>query len=102
MHDHTNSDPLRQVKSEAEITYKCSATHHEQAIGIIVATFFILEVLGQLVIIGIYFTDNFKGTYLSLFRLSVDLSLQPLVGQSIDARRHLTYMGRHTVPGVWD
>jgi len=91
MHDYTDSDLLRQVKSAMEIPHKCNATHHEQVIGFIVGIFFILEVLGQLIIIGIYFTDNFIGAYLSLFRLSVDVSLQPLVGQRSDAGRHLTY-----------
>ena len=91
MHDYIDSDLLQQVKSVMEIPHKCNATHHEQVIGFIIRIFFILEVLGQLRIIGIYFTDNIIGVYLSLFWLSVDISLQPLVGQRSNAGCHLKY-----------
>ena len=45
------------------------------------------------IIIGLYFTQNFTGVCLSPFWVSVDISLQSLVGPSsrFVPRRHLTH-----------
>jgi hypothetical protein len=57
------------------------------------------------IIIGYYFTHNFTGACLSRFvRLSVDVSLQLLVGPKNtirDITLH-TRLDRHAVPDVWN
>ena len=61
MHNNSNTCMLLQVKGAVETLSKRRVTHHEQVIGLLIGAFFIFEVLGMLILDGIYFGDNFTG-----------------------------------------
>ena len=87
-----------------ETPYNCYAAHHRQAIGYLIGTFFMLEALAMLTIIGIYFTNNFTGVYLT--PLADFLLTYPYSYWWVQCSMHnatlQTRRNRHAIPEVRD